>query len=316
MRLLIILGIFFQNFVFAELPKTALLLATGTNFDVTSFEIGNSFCALINEKTSKNNVKCITMETAGSLKNIDIVLSNKSNIGIAELNTILSSEKKENLRVIARLYSAPLFILSSKNSDVNSFNDILLQKNINLGNKESGDNNLGKLIFKESDWEKGNLLELGRQDIASLFCKNELDISFLVTKNPSPFIENITNKCGAKIVSLEDIFIQKFIQKNKIFSEFTIPANSYANQPIEIKTVAIDVVLFASKETPDELVQEILNTIFDDIKRLQSSNATFKDVKIRSFFPKSLLSEPILLHKGAEKFLKDMEKNENYSINK
>jgi TRAP transporter TAXI family solute receptor len=316
MRLLIILGIFFQNFVFAELPKTALLLANGTNAEVTSFEIGKSFCALINQDAGENNIKCITMETAGSLKNIDVVLSNKSNIGIAELNTVLSSEKKENLRVIAKLYSAPLFILSSKNSDVNSFNDILLQKNINLGNKESGDNNLAKLIFKENGWEKGNLLELRRQDITSLFCKNGLDVSFVLTKNPSPLIENITSKCGAKIVSLETSFIQKFIEKNKIFSEFTIPANSYANQPAEIKTIATDVVLFASKETPDELVLEILNILFGDIKKLQSSNVTFKDVKVRSFFPKSLLSEPILLHQGAEKFLKDMEKNENYSINK
>lgn len=316
MRLLIILGIFFQNFVFAELPKTALILATGTNAEATSFEIGKSFCALINGKVSENNVKCITMETTGSLKNIDVVLSSKSNIGIAELSTILSSEKRENLRVIAKLYTAPLFVLSSKNSDVNSFNDILLQKNINLGSKESGDNNLAKLIFKENGWEKENLLELRRQDVTSLFCKNGLDVSFLITKNPSPFVENITSKCGAKIVSLETAFIQKFIEKNKVFSEFTIPANSYANQPAEIKTIATDVVLFTSKETPDELVLEILNKIFGDIKKLQSSNITFRDVKIRSFFPKSLLSEPILLHKGAEKFLKDMEKNENYSVNK
>lgn len=304
------IGIAFSS----DFPKTVLSFSTGT-YSGTYFKIGKSFCNLISESSYTHNIKCLSRTTSGSVENISIVLRDKTSIGMAQGETLIRSEKASDLRILAKIYNEPLFIVASKNASVKNFEDILLQKNINIGLQNSGENIVAKAIIKAKNWQRNDLLEIGRYDITSMFCKNAVDIAFFVEQIKSSFIENIMQKCSARLISVNEEFIKTFLSSNKEFLEFTIPANSYTNQPFEIKTIASETFLFASKDMPEELAYNILKSIFGDIKKLQNSNPVLQNSNLNSFFPKDLGNKGISLHKGAEKFLKEIEENNN-SINK
>jgi TRAP transporter TAXI family solute receptor len=301
---------FFSVNASAQLPSTILTIGSGTKSG-NYFKIGNIFCRLINASKVDNKIKCITRTTAGSLENISIVLTDKTSIGIAQADAIQNHPSKDKLRVVATLYYEPIFIIASQGSDARSFNDILTQERINIGAPNSGENTTARLLIKEKGWDKNSLEEFSRYEITSLLCRsiadsNSIDITFLVGSNPNNFVFETLKRCNARLIGIEDDFVETFTSKYNSFKSFAITANTYPNQKEVIKTVAVEAVLFASEEASPKLIKEILESIFRDMASLQNSNSSFTNRDLRSFFKNDT---GIKFHKGTEDFLKEVEQN-------
>jgi TRAP transporter TAXI family solute receptor len=294
--------------VVAVMHQAIITIGTGTNSG-NYFKVGKDFCSLVNSNSKNSSIKCLVKTTSGSVENIDLALIDKTSFGIAQADVISFHPKKEDLRIVARLYLEPIFIIASQNSEVREFDDILLQDSINIGEPKSGENATVRMIMKEKGWSKNVLLELNRYEIVSLLCRSvldakSLDVAFLLGGNPSEFVENLIKRCNVRLISIEDSFISQFISKYKAFKPFTIPAKSYSNQNKEIKTIAVEAVLFATKDTPEKLVKEVLESIFKDISVLQQSNLSLKNNDFKSYFKNDA---EIPFHKGVEMFLKEVE---------
>lgn len=298
---LAIFGFAFQ-ITLAKLPITILTIATSPNNE-TYFEVGNSFCDFINANITDDSIKCIAKTTHGSVQNITLALRDETTIGVSQMDTLINHEKSKNLRVIATLYLEPVFILASQTSTATKFNDVLLQQKINIGPKTSGESQTAKELIKTKGWEKQDLLEFNRYELPSLLCHSQIDIAFLVSSLHSNYVYDITKKCNANILPLEDDFIAELVKKNEGFSSFTIPSNTYAGQNNSVRTVAMEAVLFASESTSEELVFKALKAIFKDFKQLENSSKMFNGKKIKSFFKEG----KIPFHKGTIKFLKELE---------
>ena len=261
-----------------------------------------TFCNILNQS---GNINCIARMTEGSVENIEIVLEDKTSMGISQEDILIMHKDKDNMRAVMRLYPEILFILASSNSNMLEFNDLINQENISIGTKLSGERQTARYVIEEQGINRENFQNIPRKDLLSTLCKNATDVTFLVNANPSNFIFDIMKKCNSRIISMKEEFIKKLVEGKNGYKNFIIEKNSYPNQIADISTISTDAILFVSKEMSEEIVYEFLKIIFSNQKSLHSYLPFLFDFTKQGVFQKTTIPH----HIGVEKFLKEVEAN-------
>lgn len=304
----VLLALFLNVTSHASIPNTVLSLASGS-YGNPYLEVGTELCNIINLSSDEYGLKCITRTTNGSIDNIAIVLGDDTSFGISQSDAILTSPQKDDIRVIASLFEESVFVVASRNSEASSFNDIIFQKNVNISSPNSGENKTARMLMKEKGWERKDFVEVSRYEVTSLLCTNQIDVAIFLEAAPmGSFAVNLIKKCGVRLLSLGDDLIEKVTSKNKAFRAYTVPIDIYKVGDAPIKTLSVKTVLFASKDTPDELVYNVLKSLFKDFNLLKNSSESFKDFTVKDFFDER---SGLLLHPGTEKFFKEISETQD-----
>jgi TRAP transporter TAXI family solute receptor len=294
---LIALFLCFKNAI-ALPPSKIITIESGTSSG-NYFTIASSLCELVNKKNNPL-FRCVARTTEGTNENINLVLTDNTTIGLGQADVITASENTTKLNFVLRLNIEPVFVIASKNSDAKTFTDIALQNKINLGSKNSGESQTAKNLLQEFQIKRAKFGESGRYEISSLLCTNRIDIAFIVDANISNFVNDILDFCDARLISMDDNFINSFIAKNKNFESFIIQKNTYKNQYQDIKTIATETILFASEDTPSEVVKAFLEAIFTDFGGVRGVDQSFKTRVREDFF---VNKTTLKMHDGAKEFL-------------
>lgn len=283
--------------VLAKIPDKVLLITTGSSYG-SYYKTGMSLCKILQEKEDEYDFKCLSRPSEGSTQNIEIVLNDDTAFGISQSDVFLSAPQKEDLSVVAFLFEEPVFIIASQNSSAMSFNDVLLQKKVNIGSAGSGSNRTVREIFRIKGWDRQDLIEAGNYEITSLICKNYIDVSFFLLADPSNFISHILDKCEGKIIGVPQEFIEKISKEMPGVKPYTIKAKFYGPNQEDTQTIATKAILFTSKKTSPDLVYNVLKGIFEN-NAILKNNDLLSSMKIRDFFESS---DALPLHPGAQKF--------------
>ena len=267
------------------------------------YETAHAFCNILNQS---GKINCIARMTEGSVENIEIVLEDKTSMGISQEDVLSMHKDKDDMRAIIKLYPEILFIIASSNSNMLEFNDLINQENITIGSKLSGERQTARHVMEEHGLNREIFQNIPRKDLLSILCKNATDVAFLVNANPSNFILDITKKCNSRIISIKEDLIKKLVEGGNGYKSFIIQKNSYPNQSVDISTISTDAILFASKEMSEEIVYEFLKIIFSNQKSLHSYLPFLFDFTKQGVFQKTTIPH----HTGVEKFLKDMEQTQ------
>ncbi|NEU32258.1 TAXI family TRAP transporter solute-binding subunit [bacterium LRH843] len=99
----------------------------------------------------------------------------------------------------------------------------------------------------------------------------------------------------------EEIVKQLSEEVNQAYYPFTIPANTYPNQPEPVETFAVANWLHVSSELSDEFVYELLETIYDNLDFLVNTHKVAENISLEN----ALDGQTIPLHDGAIKFYED-----------
>lgn len=267
-----------------------------------------AFCDVVNKSKQMN---CIARITSGTVQNINIALEDVSSFGIGQEDVILEHKDKGKLKAVLRLFPEAVFLLASNNSNMFEFNDLTTQNNINIGSPLSGEFQTAKNILSLKGIEKDNFLNISRRDILTLFCKNTVDVGFIVGHNINSFVFDIMKKCNSRIISLNEEMIKQLTDSKKGYKKFTINSNSYPNQSSVINTVSTQAILFANEDMSEETVYQFLKIIFSNEKSLH-----FYLPFLFDFTTKGILQNTTLPHhKGVERFLKEMENSQTFQNN-
>jgi len=269
------------------------------------------------KKENKINLSAITSQ--GSFDNVNIISKEKADFAIAQsLMTDwgwkgtgkFDGAPKKNLRTVtALMFNTKQFITRNELAPSGKMEDILglKGKNVVLGSRNSG-GLLSFTLFLETIGVKDpetfyKQSYIGFRQRAEGLINGNLDGINLTSgiPNSSATLAMASLKGKVKMLSFSPE-MRKKVTDGTVWGPFTIPANTYPGQPEPIETVAQPNLLIAGQHVPDDVVYEVLKTMYENLPFLQSVHGSLKAMKIET----ALNGVTVPLHPGAVRYYKEV----------
>ncbi|MBO5090261.1 MAG: TAXI family TRAP transporter solute-binding subunit [Clostridia bacterium] len=288
---------------------TKMTMGTGGT-QGTYFAYGNVLSQYIKDKT---NISVTAVSSDGSKANIQSI-----DVGDYQLGTVQSdvmayawdgvrSFKDEGkittFRTIAGLYAEAVQLVTT-DPNIKSVKD-LKGKKVSIGAPASG------VYFNAVDvLEAAGLTEKDIQaqyqdfgQSADALKDGKIDAAFIVAGAPTPAIDELcmTNK-NARLVPIDGDIAKALMEKNKFYSVYEVPANSYKNQDKAVLTVTVKATLIVSADASEDDVYNLTKTLFDNIEDIKVKHAKGAELSLENATD-GLTVVPF--HAGAAKYFKE-----------
>jgi TRAP transporter TAXI family solute receptor len=293
--------------------QTFITIGTGGVTGVY-YPAGGAICRLMNKDRKEHGIRCSVESTGGSVYNVNAVRSGDIEFGVAQsdwqfhgMKGTKAFEKQgpmPELRSVFSLHPEPFTILSRKEANIQSFDD-LKGKRFNVGNPGSGtaasmDELLTAMGRNRSFF--GLAGELKPDEHGAALCDNKIDGFFYGVGHPSANIQDPTTSCGARLVPITGKAVDKLVKENAYYAYAEIPGGLYANNPNAVKTYGVKATLVTSAKVSDKVVYTLVKSVFDNFEEFKKLHPAFANLKPEDMI-KAGNSAP--LHPGAEKYFRE-----------
>ncbi len=293
---------------------TFISIGTGGQTGVY-YPVGQNISKLVNAKESDYKVKATAESTAGSVYNINTVLSGGFHFGIAQsdiqylayegLGDWKKKGKQKDLRSLFSLHSEALTLVASVDSKVENALD-LKGKKVNIGLPGTGHRRNVQDLLTAVGLSVKDINEKSVKPISSsrLVQDERLDAFFYTVGHPNGSIKEATSgRIKVKLISLDDLVIKALTDKYSYYTKTSIPKSLYPNSANtgDINTIGVRATLVSSKKVSDNLAYIVTKEVFENFDKVKNFHPSYKLLKKEDLLQG--LSAPI--HKGALKYYKE-----------
>ena len=149
--------------------------------------------------------------------------------------------------------------------------DDLEGKTVSIGEEESGtEQNALQILNAYGLNEKlVDTVNLNYTNAAKKLKSGDIDAFFCTAGVQTTVINELSKQCKIRLISLDQKGIQRLKKSYKFYTEYTMPANTYASQTKEVKTVGVKAVLLASDKLSEDTVKDITQILFKHQQQIQ-----------------------------------------------
>jgi len=290
-----------------QAQEVKLILATGGTAG-TYYPFGGAMAKIWNSKIPGMNVTA--QSTGASAENVRLINKKEVELALVQSDTIdfaynakeAFKEKLTKMNAIAVLYPEIIQIVIRGDSKATSFAGLKGLK-IGVGAPGSGtEANFRQLLdvygMKKED-VKAQYLSFAES--AEQFKDKHIDAFFVTAGIPNAAITDVAVMHSIRILSIPSDKVSQLTKKYPFLSPAVIPANTYKNQPSEVKTVAVAAVLISSSELKEDVVYKLTKALFDNQAELAVAHAKGKELNIKT----AVTGVSIPFHPGAIKYYKE-----------
>lgn len=282
-----------------------LSMGTGSSGG-TSFVAGSVICQLI---TDSFDTTATAQVTTGAGQSIELVRSGDCELGLADQSACIEAltgygtfegNPYKGLRVICCIYNSYWEQMVTNASGIESI-DQLAGRRCVVGGPNSGTLSSTTKVYAAygMDIDKDITPEyVGIAAGIELLQNRQAVAITAITPVPfSSFVE-LTTTDYAHIIGMSDEAIESMIAADPAFSKGVIPAGTYTNQGEDINTVLVPYLLICDENMDEEMVYQIVKTIYDNCEYLKEQNNSFKEMDLAT----AVDAITIDLHPGAARF--------------
>lgn len=135
-------------------------------------------------------------------------------------------------------------------------------------------------------------------DSADALKDGKIDAAFIVAGPPTPAITELFTTNDAYLVPIDGAIAEKLMNDCPYYTVHSIPANTYAGQTAEVKTVTVKATLIVSTSASEDDVYKLTKAIFDNIDAITEAHAKGAELSIEN--ATSGMTAPF--HAGAAKY--------------
>ena len=279
------------------------------------YPTGGAICRLINKNIKTLRIKATVEATAGSVYNVNAVLSGDLEFGVVQSDRQYQafhglSEWKHRgpqlkLRSVLSIHPETVILVATVKSGIQRIQD-LKNKRVNLGNPGSGPlQNAKDALSAFAITEKELHAEYVKAvEAPGLLMDERIDAFFYTVGNPNGNIKEATSgRVQVRFIPLTGPPIDTLIRNNPYYTQTQIPIHHYpkaANQ-LNIPTFGVKGTLVTSADVDQELVYTVTRQIFDNLEEFKSLHPAYSSLSKKSML--TGLSAP--LHPGALRYYRE-----------
>ena len=279
------------------------------------YPTGSAISKMVNKKEDKYGLKATVESTAGSVYNINSVLSGELDFGVAQSDRqylAYYGKSKEwttpqtDLRSVFSIYSESITLIASENSDVKTIKDIK-GKHINLGPAGSGNLASATDVLKAIGYDADKDIKaeyIKPVESPGLIQDERIDGFFYTIGHPNGNIKEATaGRIKVRLVEIAGPEIDKLLEQYSYYAKSVIPKEFYPTSTNEndVNTIGVKATLVTSAKVSDDVVYAITKEVFDNFEEFKNLHPAYKMITKESMLKG--LSAPI--HKGALKYYKE-----------
>jgi uncharacterized protein len=250
--------------------------------------------------------------TGGSVFNINAMIRETFDFGVAQsdrnfqaFNGLADWDGKpvKNLRSVFSMHPETVMLVTRKDTGIKKVEDIK-GKRINIGNPGSGQRFNAEEVMRVYgiDQNKDIMAEgLQQHEASRALVDRKIDAFFYTVGNPSAAIEEPAQSVDMVMIPLDHPKIKELAEEKPYYVYTKIPAGTYRGVDYDVPTYAVTATVISHETVPDEVVYDLVKTVFERLDDLKASHAAFRNLE-----PKLMLqglSAPF--HPGAIKYYKE-----------
>ena len=307
-------------FGFSVQPAQSLdkFIALGTESTPGVYHsVGKGICNLLNKRRDDTLVRCLTLNTGGTVYNIQAITTGELDAAIVQHDLLSYAYRgtksfkaqggNKDLRIIAHLYRMPVHVVVRKDADVNSY-DSLPGVRLNIGIQGSGERALADVLFTLQGWSKADfseIHELNTSQYPKAFCDGKIDAFIEVMGLPSTALDRLVSDCGGVLLPMPSNTRHAFRNLGPFYKNAKVRKGEVRGHPSRIKTVRISAVLATSARTHSDTVYHLTSAIMNDFAKFKEFHPTLKSVSTSDMYA---VGSVVPYHPGALKYYKSKER--------
>lgn len=279
------------------------------------YPTGGAISRMVNKQFKEYGIKATVESTAGSVYNINSVLSGDLDFGIAQSDRQYQAYKglsewadlgpQNNLRSVFAIHPESITLIAAEKSGITSVKD-LKGKTVNLGNPGSGQLQNSRDVINAFGITEDmlNAEYVKAVEAPGLLQDERLDAFFYTVGHPNGNIKEATSgRIKVNIIPIQGVPIDSLLEELPYYDNAVIPHDYYemALNNKDIPTIGVKATLVTSSEVPDEIVYAITKEVFDNFDEFKELHPAYRTLTKESMLKG--LTAPI--HPGALHYYKE-----------
>ncbi len=278
------------------------------------YPAGGAICRLLNRGRKEHGIRCSVESTGGSVSNLNAVRNGTIDFGITQSDwqhhayngTGFFADQKpfKELRSVFSLYSETFTMAVPDKSDITKLDD-MVGRRINFGPQGSGMYATMEVLMAVKGWTKqtfSTVTYLQPSEQPKALCDGKIDVMIYASGNPNGVLQEATQACKVRIISIDRETIDKLIQSNSFYVRATIPGGMYAGNPSNIETFGVKASIVTSEKTSSDVVYNMTKSVFENFDNFKTLHPVFSSLKKEDMIREGNAAP---LHVGALKYFKE-----------
>lgn len=253
-------------------------------------------------------INVTVVSTDGSKANIQGIAAGNYQLGTVQSDVMAyawegtglfeEEGKTDSFRVVAGLYAESVQLITM-NPKIKTVAD-LKGKSVSIGAPGSGVYFNALDVLKAAGLSEKDIKPQYQSfaDSTDALKDGKIDAAFIVAGAPTPAITELCTTNSAYLVPIDGDVAAKLMKECPFYTEYTIPAETYAGQTKDVKTVTVKATLIVSASASEEDVYKLTAAIFDNIEAITAENGKGAELSIEN----ATSGMTVPFHKGAAKY--------------
>lgn len=310
---LVLLLVHFQP---ADVFAAEKMMTIGSgNITGVYYGAGSAVAKMHNKKRAEYGVWLVSQSTEGSLENIDGVLENDFDFGIAQssfMSLALSGHElwqnvpQTDLRAVLGLYTEAVTLIAAADVGIVTPDD-LKGKRVNIGAPGSSDHKTSETILEVLGLnmnEDMKVSEYPTYEASEKIQSGDIDAYFYTVGHPNlSVIEATAGERKVQIVPFDQEFIDRAKSARPYLSETEIGIEYYENLENggPVSTIGLKAILFTRTDVDDEVVYRVVKQVMENLELFRRQHPAFAGLTAEKMSQDTIVP----LHPGAERYFKE-----------
>lgn len=280
------------------------------------YPAGGAICRLLNRGRKEHGIRCSVESTGGSVSNLNAIRNRAIDFGIVQsdwqynaysgLGFFADQSPFKELRSVFSLHTETFSVIVTDDSGIKEIDDIFGKK-VNFGPRGSGMNATMEVLIASKGWTKKDfsaITYLQPSEQPKALCDGKIDVMIYASGNPNGVLQEVTQTCRVKILSIDKKTIKKLRKNNSYYVEATIPGGMYSNNPNDIQTFGVKASLVTSDKADADVVYNLTKSLFENLDNFKTLHPVFSSLNKEEMVRDGNLSP---MHEGAIRYFKEAE---------
>jgi TRAP transporter TAXI family solute receptor len=274
------------------------------------YPAASAVAKMFNRKSQEYGVRLLTVESPGSLANIEAVVQGKSAFGIAQADVLQRAaggldrwegRPQNGLRAVLALHVEAVTIVAAEDRGIRRVGD-LRGKRVNIGAPGSSDHAYAAALLAAAGLAVADLEVSERSAVLAsrLLQGGEVDAYVYTVGHPNlALVEASTGKRTVRLIPLDQPFIEQVTARNPLLFPVEIPTAHYPSLDGQgaVATIGVRAVLFARADVPEQLVYRLVHDVLTNFDLFRRQHPA-----LRPHTPRDACGiAPVPAHPGAER---------------